>query len=452
VKSYEVNFDGIVGPSHHYGGFSYGNLASMQNKTKPSNPKLAALQGLEKMRLLSSLGIKQAVLPPHERPDIHFLRSLGFCGNDHEIIATVLKQSKDLYYQCCTSSSMWTANAATICPSADSSDKRLHITPANLSSMLHRSLEAPMTERIFAAIFEGTSLFALHPPLPAGPFFSDEGAANHTRFCKSHASAGIHFFVFGRRSLGPQTPQKFPARQSLEASQAVARLHLIPEESLVFAQQSPNAIDAGAFHNDVVSVGNENLFLFHEDAFVDGDQVIAKLQNTCFKQCGTELICIQIGREELSLKDSVSSYFFNSQIVTLPDGTMTIIAPIECEENSSAKAIFQRILNDKTNPIRSIHYVDLRQSMQNGGGPACLRLRIALTEKELHHTNPHVFLTDPLYVQLKSWIERHYRDTISHKDLEDPLFLDESHRALDELTQLLDLGAIYPFQRGLSYV
>ncbi|MGA8031441.1 MAG: N-succinylarginine dihydrolase, partial [Casimicrobiaceae bacterium] len=44
-----MNFDGIPGPTHNYSGLAQGNLAAERNAQQVSNPREAALQGLEKM-------------------------------------------------------------------------------------------------------------------------------------------------------------------------------------------------------------------------------------------------------------------------------------------------------------------------------------------------------------------------------------------------------------------
>ena len=86
--------------------------------------------------------------------------------------------------------------------------------------------------------------------------------------------------------------------------------------------------------------------------------------------------------------------------------------------------------------------------MCNGGGPACLRLRVALNEKELQATNQHSLMNNELYTLLKDWINKHYRDRVSESDLADPQLLLENRQALDELTQIMKLGSIYSFQQG----
>jgi len=81
------------------------------------------------------------------------------------------------------------------------------------------------------------------------------------RLAPSHGEPGVEVFVYGV-SAGP-----FPARQHVEASRAVARLHGLDAERTIFVQQSDQAIAAGAFHNDVVAVANERVLFAHEQAF-----------------------------------------------------------------------------------------------------------------------------------------------------------------------------------------
>jgi succinylarginine dihydrolase len=444
--AYEVNFDGLVGPTHSYAGLAYGNLASQANQSSVSNPREAALQGLAKMKLLADLGVKQAVLPPQERPDMQALRRLGFSGSDAQILEKVHRDDPVLLAACSSSSSMWAANAATISPSADCADGRVHITPANLVSQFHRSLETRTTAAVLKAIFKDESAFVHHAPLPACPYFGDEGAANHTRLCRGHGEAGVEVFAFGRRyaDLGAASPSRFPARQTIEASAAIARLHSLEPTRTVFVQQNPAAIDAGVFHNDVIALGNENVLLYHADAYVDAPRCIERIRSA-LSACDSQLMAMEVSSEELSLADAVATYLFNSQLVTLPDGTMALIAPTECRQSVSARRVIERIVAAE-NPIRQVHYVDVRQSMQNGGGPACLRLRCVLTEEELGKAHQGVMLTNALHAQLESWVRRHYRERLEPGDLADVRLLEEGRAALDELTRILGLGSIYPFQ------
>lgn len=441
----EVNFDGLIGPTHNYSGLSFGNMASMEHGKLVSNPKKAALQGLEKMKTLMDLGMKQAILPPHERPFIPLFRTFGFEGSDEAILAAVAKQTPEILLAGSSAACMWTANAATVSPSADSLDKRTHVTPANLITKFHRSYESPTTGHILRKIFPNPTLFNHHFPLPPHTDYGDEGAANHTRLCAGYGEPGIQLFVYGRKSNGP-LPKKFPARQTEEASKALARLHRIPEEQLVFAQQNPDAIDAGVFHNDVASVGNQNVFFYHEKAFLNTAETVKQLQDKFTKICNGDLFLIPVTEQQVSLQEAVRTYLFNSQIISRPDNTMVLVAPHECRESQITGPFIDEMLKLPGNPIKKVIYQDVRQSMQNGGGPACLRLRIVLNEKELAGTFPGVFLTPQLYERLKQWIEKFYRDKLSPEELADPTLLSESRRALDDLTAILNLGPVYPFQ------
>jgi succinylarginine dihydrolase len=442
-KVYEVNFDGIIGPTHNYSGLSFGNVASMDHKESVSNPKKAALQGLKKMHMLFLLGIHQGVLPPHERPHIPMLRTLGYHGSDDVILQQALKDSPALLASCTSSAPMWAANAATVSPSADTLDGLVHFTPANLCSKFHRSFESSTTAKLLQTIFPDPDHFFHHPPLPPSSAIADEAAANHTRFCERHGSPGIEFFVYGRSAFDKTlpAPQRFPARQSDEASRSIARLHRLTPSRVIFAQQNPAAVDMGVFHNDVISVGNENVFLYHEKAFTDTPRVMASLQAQI-----NNMILLPVTEEQVSLSEAVRTYLFNSQLVTLSDGTMALIAPIECKESPSVLVYLEGLASQSNHPIKQILYVHLRESMQNGGGPACLRLRVVLTPKELAAVHSPALLTEDLYIRLTGWVNRHYRDRLSSTDLADPQLMYESREALDDLTRLLKLGSIYSFQ------
>ena len=198
LTAHEVNFDGIIGPTHNYAGLSFGNLASQKHGHTTSNPREAALQGLAKMKFLADLGVKQAVLPPQRRPDLGMLRRLGFGGSDADVLWNAWKQEPRLLAAAYSASSMWAANAATITPSMDAADGRLHFTPANLVTNFHRSIESFATGATLKAIFADKTAFVHHDPLPASSFLADEGAANHTRLCSTHGTAGIELFVYGR--------------------------------------------------------------------------------------------------------------------------------------------------------------------------------------------------------------------------------------------------------------
>ncbi|GLP94913.1 N-succinylarginine dihydrolase [Paraferrimonas sedimenticola] len=444
MKHFEANFDGLVGPTHNYAGLSFGNVASFSNADAVSNPKQAAKQGLAKAKALADMGLVQGMLAPQERPDMACLRQLGFSGTDAEVLSQAAKQAPQILRSVASASSMWTANAATVSPSADTSDGRIHFTPANLVDKLHRSIEAPVTGRILKATFANDAFFAHHDALPHHPLLGDEGAANHTRLCRQYGSAGVELFAYGQSSLiGSPRPQKFPARQTLEASQAVARLHGLDSDNTVFMQQNPDVIDQGVFHNDVISVGNRNVLFYHEQAFLHTEQKFAEIRD---KYGDGELHFIKVPTAAVSIKDAVSSYLFNTQLVSFDDDSMAIIAPTDCQENPAVERYLNELVQMGT-PINKVHFFDVKQSMQNGGGPACLRLRVAMNQAELDAVNPHTLMNDNLFTRLNAWVDKHYRDRLSEADLADPQLLIESRTALDELTQIMHLGSVYPFQR-----
>ena len=439
----EANFDGLVGPTHNYAGLAHGNVASAKNAQLPSNPREAALQGLAKMRALAALGLAQGVLPPQERPHIPTLKALGFTGRDAEVLAKASREAPGLLAAASSASSMWTANAATVSPSADTADGTVHFTPANLASHLHRSLEPATTARALAATFRDARHFTHHAPLPATPAMGDEGAANHTRLCADYGARGVELFVYGAGTEAEPKPQKYPARQTRAATEAVARLHGLSAQTALHAQQNPAAIDAGVFHNDVIAVGNRELLFAHEDAFLAPDALFATLKA---RLPGVRIV--QVPRAAVSVAEAVSSYLFNSQLVCLPGQKgHALICAQECEENPRVWAHIQQLIADPHCPIEAVRVFDLRQSMHNGGGPACLRLRVVLNSDELAAANSQSWITPEKADALEAWVRAHYRDRLVFDDLADPALLDESRTALDRLTQLLGLGSIYDFQR-----
>ncbi len=444
--AHEVNFDGLVGPTHNYAGLSYGNLASTKNKLTISHPRQAALEGLAKMKLMMDLGLHQGLVPPQERPYLPVLRRLGFTGSDAQIIENASRQDPTLLAACTSASSMWAANAATISPSAETCDGHVHFTASNLIANFHRSIEARQTSTILRRIFHDEKFFVHHDSLPATLAFTDEGAANHMRLARSYGESGLEIFVFGRSTTDgrPLRPRRFPGRQTAEASAAIARLHQLDLRRFILLPQNPRAIDAGAFHNDVVAVANLNVLFHHELAF---EQDAGRTMATRFAELtGMPPNRIEVKEKTISLREAVKTYLFNSQLVSLPEGGMALIAPWECHESSRVKRYLDRLLA-KGDPITAVHYVDVRQSMQNGGGPACLRLRVVLTEGQLMRVHPGVLLSDALYQRLVQWIRKHYRETFSPRDLADPKLLQETRVALDELTRILQLGSVYEFQQ-----
>ena len=351
-KLVEINFDGIVGPSHNYAGLSLGNIASASHKGNASYPRAAALQGIAKMRGNLERGLAQGCLLPLPRPNFGLLRDLAV-GDD---------TNPALVAAAWSASSMWTANAATVSPAPDTGDGRCHLTPANLVTMLHRGQEWRDTQAQLKIAFGEQRHFAVHDAVPSS--FGDEGAANHMRFCDSHDAPGVEVFVYGRPG------GRFPARQHEQASRAVARLHGLEPRRCVFIEQNPAAIEAGAFHNDVVAVANEKVLFTHDQAFAD--QIDAY---EAIRAVFPDLHVVEVPESQVSLEEAIRTYLFNAQLVTLPTGEMALVVPSECQESTSVWSWCERMLASN-GPIRHVIPVDVRQSMANGGGPACLRLRV----------------------------------------------------------------------------
>lgn len=407
----EINFDGIVGPSHNYAGLSPGNLAATRNAGERSRPRAAALQGIEKMRTNLRLGLCQGILLPHPRPDHRWLASLA---TDYRDAAPHLKA------QALSASAMWAANAATVSPASDTADGRCHLTVANLMTMPHRSHEWTATLAQLRLAFGDAERFVVHPPVPAT--FGDEGAANHMRLCSSHDAPGIEIFVYGVAG-GP-----FPARQHREASEAVARAHGLDPARTLFVQQSDAAIAAGAFHNDVVAVANERVLFAHELAFADRDGFYGELRRRM-----PDVEIVEVRADRVSLADAISSYLFNAQLVTPADGAPTLIVPGEARENPNVWSWLRDHI-DGNGPIRRVEVVDVRQSMANGGGPACLRLRVVADPATIDTR----FLVDEVRLdRIAAIIEAHWPEAIAHDSIADPALIERIEQARIALLEAL---------------
>lgn len=452
----EVNFDGLIGPTHNYAGLSPGNVPSLTNAGAESRPREAALQGLAKMRSVRDLTWggqgppTQGVLVPQQRPDLGLLRRLGFTGDDARVLESAAEASPTVLAACWSASSMWAANAATVSPSADTDDGRVHLTPANLVSHFHRMIEAPTTTRVLRAIFADASRFVVHEALPGHTLLADEGAANHVRLAGSHGGPGVELFVFGYDPPRPtpMAPKRYRSRQSRAACETIARLHGLDPSRVVIARQHGDAIDAGVFHNDVISTGNEGVFLYHEGAFEDSAGVLRELEAAMAGAGAGPVVAVGATPADFLVEDAVASYVFNSQVVTVGDGSMVLVAPTETREHPRVAPWVERVVGDAGNPIARVEYMDVRESMRNGGGPACLRLRVVLTEAQRGALNGGVLLTDGLHGRLVSWVERHYPERIVPGDLRDHRLARACLDALDELTRIVGIGDVYDFQRA----
>lgn len=441
MKAREVNFDGLVGLTHHYAGLSFGNEASTKHRFQISNPQLAAKQGLLKMKALADAGFPQAVIPPQERPNVGVLRQLGFTGTDEQVVEKAGTQVPQLLSAASSASSMWVANAATVAPSADTLDGKVHLTVANLNNKFHRASEAGTTEKVLRAIFRDESRYSIHTALPQVAMFGDEGAANHNRLGGDYGEPGLQLFVYGREEGGNEAPARYPARQTLAASQAVARLNQVNPGQLMFAQQNPLVIDQGVFHNDVIAVSNRQVLFCHEQAFVHQAELLQALRERV-----PGFMPIEVPTQAVSVQDAVATYLFNSQLLSRDDGSMMLVLPQESQDHPGVWRYLSGLVAED-NPVSELRVFDLRESMANGGGPACLRLRVVLTTEEQRAVNPSVMMNETLFNTLNDWVDRYYRDRLTQADLVDPQLLREGREALDALTQILQLGSVYPFQQ-----
>lgn len=408
----EINFDGIVGPSHNYAGLSLGNLAATAHAGSVSYPRAAALQGLEKMRGNMALGLAQGFFVPLPRPNRTWL----------DAVAADPTLDPGLLAGAWSASSMWTANAATVSPAPDTGDGRCHLTVANLVSMPHRSHEWPDTLRQLRLAFAAQRHFAVHEPVP--PTFGDEGAANHMRLSAGHDQPGVEVFVYGRRG-GP-----FPARQHEQASRIVARRHGLDPERIVFIEQSPEAIAAGAFHNDVVAVANERVLFCHQQAFADPAGAYEQIRGAF-----PELELVEVPASAVSLQEAVRSYLFNAQLVTLPEGEQALIVPGEAWESRAVRAFLDTMLAGN-GPIRRVVPVDVRQSMANGGGPACLRLRVVADPLTV---DPRFLLDNAKAATIERVVTRHWPEQIDPTNLGSEILGAEVSAARAVLLEALDL-------------
>ena len=412
----EINFDGIVGPSHNYAGLSLGNLAATLNAGSTAFPREAALQGIGKMRHNLGLGLAQGILLPHRRPNPNWLEALG---------TNVEEAAETLRAAALSASAMWAANAATVSPAPDTQDGRCHLTVANLNTMPHRSHEWPGTLAQLRLAFADADHFAVHAPVPAT--FGDEGAANHMRLCADHEAAGVEVFVYGMRGGA------FPARQHVEASRAVARLNRLDPARTLFVQQSEEAIAAGAFHNDVVAVANAHVLFAHEQAFADKQGFYADL-----KQLLPAAEIVEVPASVVSLADAIKSYLFNAQLATLPEGGMALILPEEARETPAVWQWLEALVAGN-GPIRRLDLVDVRQSMANGGGPACLRLRVVADPASV---DPRFLVDEAGLDRIAGCIAAWWPEAIAPADLADPALPERIEAGRRALLALLDLETL----------
>jgi succinylarginine dihydrolase len=415
AKLVEINFDGIIGPSHNYAGLSLGNLAATKNAGATAFPRAAGLQGVAKMRHNLAMGLAQGFFVPLPRPDARWLDMLAADdATDGALVAGAW-----------SASAMWAANAATVSPAPDTADGRCHFTAANLVTMPHRSHEWPDTLAQMQLAFADDAHFAVHDPVP--PCFGDEGAANHMRLCEAHDAPGVEVFVYGRSG------GRFPARQHEQASRAVARRHRLDPARCVFIEQNPEAIAAGAFHNDVVAVANQHVLFTHQLAFADQQSACSAIRERF-----PALEVVEVPASAVSLADAVTSYLFNAQLLTPPSGEMTLVVPEECRDSAPVWNWLQTML-EGNGPIRHVKVVDVRQSMANGGGPACLRLRVVADPATV---DPRFLLDDAKAALIEAVIGEYWPESIHPAQIGDEQLAAQVISARAKLLAALDLSEL----------
>lgn len=436
----EVQVDRIVGPTHHFGGLGVGNIASSENAGRVSNPQAAALQGLDKMRLVAELGVPQFVLPPQSRPDLNLIRELGFAGNEQQILDQASSFDPVALSAAFSSSAMWTANAATVSPSTDSASGKLQLTVANLSASLHRSIEQEETLAELSALTHGIA--DVYPGVCAGDASRDEGAANHMRLCDPiNTNVGVNVFVYGDGHDGPL--RNYP-RQALRACQTVARRHGLSPRDTFFIQQSQHAIEAGAFHNDVVAASHHDVVLFHEDAFTAGPAAFEPVAARFKELTKRELRLEVVRRSQLSIDDAIHTYLFNSQIVSPLEPrdaenhspAAVLLCPAQVRGNLVTRGIVRRWV-DTEKIFSQSAFIDLGQSMRGGGGPACLRLRLPVRANGAQSLAPSMRWTEQLDGILRDVINEQYPDSVSADDFVDTDFVRSARDATQAIRKIL---------------
>ncbi len=290
------------------------------------------------------------------------LRQLGFSGSDEQVLAKAAAHAPHLLSAASSASAMWVANAATICPSADSLDGKVHLTVASLNNKFHRAIEAPTTEAVLRAIFRDDAHFSVHPALPQVAMFGDEGAANHNRFGGDYGEPGVQLFVYGREECANCACAIRRARR-WKPAEAIARINQVRPQQVLFARQKPRTSSIrGVFHNDVIAVSNRQVLFCHEHAFVDQPRLLAELQARV-----PGFMAIEVPDSAVSVADAVATYLFNSQLLSRDDGSMMLVLPQESQTHAGVWRYLNTLLA-QDNPVSELQVFDLRESMANGGG------------------------------------------------------------------------------------
>jgi len=92
---------------------------------------------------------------------------------------------------------------------------------------------------------------------------------------------------------------------------------------------------------------------------------------------------------------------------------MTLVVPSECQDNQPVWNWLQQMLAGN-GPIRHVKVVDVRQSMANGGGPACLRLRVVADPATV---DPRFMLDDAKAEAMEKVVAEFWPEQINPADI-----------------------------------
>ena len=454
-EAIEVNFETLPGPTYTYPSWvppHSGNITVRIGTAMVGSPRRAARESLAKAASLMRLGAVQACLPPLMRPNLGLLRRLGVLRDQ----ALIDAPDCDVLARCLTDAAvsawrevlfafapagLWVANWATVSPSADTMDGRVHVTPANRAAVLYRAIEANECYHILHQVFFNPRHFVVHDPLPGAYELADEGAANHMRLTVRHGAKGINVFVYGRTGFDvPDPAPHFLPRQTRLASEAVARLHGLDPDTTVLLQQHPASIHAGCFHNDLIATSHCDILLYHELAFSGGPTAVEPLHRAFSRaNGGAPLRSIMISSDEISLDEARRSCLFNSQIVTTRDGRAVLVAPDACRYVPGARRWLQGIHEGHNHLFQDVAYVRIPSSMRNGGGPACLRLRVALTQDQIGAISRTILLDFAMLRELRRFVDLEYPDRLTESMFLEADFLRKCFETTRQLYALLGL-------------
>jgi succinylarginine dihydrolase len=171
----------------------------------------------------------------------------------------------------------------------------------------------------------------------------------------------------------------------------------------------------------------------HEKAFADRDRVASECERLF-----PDVQLVEVPASEVPVADAVSSYLFNAQLVSPPDGETTLIVPSEARETASVWSWLQRHVAGN-GPIRNLVVVDVRQSLANGGGPACLRLRVAADPATV---DPRFLVDEAKLDRIAAVIEQSWPAEIHSSELQDPKVVAAIESARASLYDSLDLAEL----------